>query len=409
MKYERIIISPKYERVRTLLKEKGLDGAIISSPENMHYTVGFSGHQHVVSRQPGFALAVLNTEETSPVHITTMDYEYPTFEIRIREMQEQFGRENVNIVPISYHTWVGAKTWDEIRGLAEPPAPSTATSDSVLAEMVYELKLEKKCIGLELDYLTEGYVAKLHNMFPEAKFENISDLFLEARKVKEEDEIRMFRTLCSIADEGFYQVSQQVRPGVTEREMAQVFRESVISSGFCVPSSWSMFSTGPAGARLALPGDDVVKSNHVFKFDAGVNAEFDFYTTDTSRAWVMPEADPELHRLKDRLYEGQRRMISAAHPGMTFHELYHIAYDYVKKQYPCYERGHQGHSISLGPQTAEAPIICHGNENILEAGMVLAMEVPCYIRGFNGFNIEDMVLITEGGCEVLTPKTPHYL
>lgn len=41
--------------------------------------------------------------------------------------------------------------------------------------------------------------------------------------------------------------------------------------------------------------------------------------------------------------------------------------------------------------------------------MVLAMEVPCYIRGVNGFNIEDMVLITEDGREVLTPKMPHYL
>ena len=41
--------------------------------------------------------------------------------------------------------------------------------------------------------------------------------------------------------------------------------------------------------------------------------------------------------------------------------------------------------------------------------MVLAMEVPCYIDGVNGFNIEDMVLITEDGCEVLTPNTPHYL
>ena len=43
------------------------------------------------------------------------------------------------------------------------------------------------------------------------------------------------------------------------------------------------------------------------------------------------------------------------------------------------------------------------------AGMVLAMEVPCYIDGVAGFNIEDMVLITEDGCEVLTPNTPHYL
>lgn len=224
-----------------------------------------------------------------------------------------------------------------------------------------------------------------------------------------DDEILMFRKLCAVADEGFYQVSQQVRPGVTEHEMAQVFRESVIASGFCTPSSWSMFSTGPASSRLSLPGRDIVRPDHVFKFDAGVNAEFDFYTTDTSRAWVMPEAETDLFRLKDRLYEAQRRMIESARPGMTFHDLFHTAYDYVKAKYPSYERGHVGHSISLGPQTAEAPIISDANETSLEAGMILAMEVPCYIKGFNGFNIEDMVLITENGCEVLTPKTPHYL
>ena len=66
-------------------------------------------------------------------------------------------------------------------------------------------------------------------------------------------------------------------------------------------------------------------------------------------------------------------------------------------------------SISMGPATAEAPYINAAETRPLEAGMVLAMEVPCYIDGVNGFNIEDMVLITENGCEVLTPCTPHYL
>ena len=136
----------------------------------------------------------------------------------------------------------------------------------------------------------------------------------------------MFRTLCRIADEGFYQVSRMVRPGVREREMADCFRQSVIATGFCVPSSWSMFSTGPSGARLTLPEDGIIESTHVVKYDAGVNAEFDFYTTDTSRAWVMKDAAPELFRLKDRLYEGQRRMIAAARPGLPVCELFRTAW-----------------------------------------------------------------------------------
>lgn len=152
-----------------------------------------------------------------------------------------------------------------------------------------------------------------------------------------------------------------------------------------------------------------MKDGDVVKFDAGVNAEFDFYTTDTSRAWIIGNGDPALMKLKDRLYEGQRRMIAAARPGLPINELYHAAYDYVKEMFPCYRRGHQGHSISMGPATAEAPYINAAETRPLEAGMVLAMEVPCYIDGVNGFNIEDMVLITENGCEVLTPCTPHYL
>jgi Xaa-Pro aminopeptidase len=170
-----------------------------------------------------------------------------------------------------------------------------------------------------------------------------------------------------------------------------------------------MFSTGESGSRLTIPGEAVIQRGDVVKFDAGVGAEFDFYLTDTSRSWVMEGADPALLKLKDRLYEGQRRMIELAKPGVPINELYFAAYDYVKEMYPSYRRGHQGHSISMGPATAEAPYINPTTTRPLEAGMVLAMEVPCYIGGVQGFNIEDMVLITETGCEVLTPNTPHYL
>ncbi|MFR2693571.1 MAG: hypothetical protein ACLTBV_25345 [Enterocloster bolteae] len=88
--------------------------------------------------------------------------------------------------------------------------------------------------------------------FPEAEFVDISSMFVLARSVKAEDEIQMFRTLCRIADEGFYQVSRMVRPGVREREMADCFRQSVIATGFCVPSSWSMFSC--FGSQAHAPG-----------------------------------------------------------------------------------------------------------------------------------------------------------
>ena len=392
---------PKEYRIKELLRKKGLDGAIVSSPENFHYVTGFGGHQHTVSRQPGFTLAVMRADDKVPTHLTTMDFEAATFRIKAA---------GLNFVVDPYDTWVGLKTWDEIaHGAVVPDKTAMESSMDKLVQFMKACDLANKKVGIELDYLPVPYYKSLTEKFPEAEFVDISDLFVYARSVKQPDEIEMFRKLCRIADHGFTEVSKIAKIGVSERELSQCFREDVIKSGFCVPSAWSMFSTGPSGARLTLPGDGVVKDGDVVKFDEGVNAEFDFYTTDTSRAWIIGNGDPALLKLKDRLYEGQRRMIAAAKPGLPINELYHTAYDYVKEMFPCYRRGHQGHSISMGPATAEAPYINASETRPLEAGMILAMEVPCYIDGVNGFNIEDMVLITEDGCEVLTPNTPHYL
>lgn len=392
---------PKEYRIKELLCEKGLDGAIVSSPENFHYVTGFGGHQHTVSRQPGFTLAVMRADDKVPTHLTTMDFEAATFRIKAA---------GLNFVVDPYDTWVGLKTWDEIaHGAVVPDKTAMESSMDKLVQFMKACDLANKKVGIELDYLPVPYYKSLTEKFPEAEFVDISDLFVYARSVKQPDEIEMFRKLCRIADHGFTEVSKIAKIGVSERELVQCFREDVIKSGFCAPSSWSMFSTGPSSARLTLPGDGVVKDGDVVKFDAGVNAEFDFYTTDTSRAWIIGNGDPALLKLKDRLYEEQRRMIAAAKPGLPINELYHTAYDYVKEMFPCYRRGHQGHSISMGPATAEAPYINASETRPLEAGMILAMEVPCYIDGVNGFNIEDMVLITEDGCEVLTPNTPHYL
>ncbi len=492
---------PKEEKIKELLRQHGLDGAIVSSPENFHYVTGFAGHQHTVSRQPGFSVAVVSAREDVPTQLTTMDFEVPTFE------KKSQGRFLVR----KYDTWTGVKVWDEITTGQALPAAEMENSMDVLKKMVKDMDLANKKLGVELDYLTAGYYNSLCQAFPEARYENISDLFVFARSVKTPEEIQMFRTLCRAADEGFTAVSKIARVGVSERELVETFRKTVIATGVAAPSAWSMFSTGEAGAppppppennipkgdvvkvearvdagfdifttptppswgmegadphlpktkgggknsasaeakragvggrrrawgspsptpsppaacppprawslfptggggpRLTIPEENIIRKGDVVKFDAGVNAEFDFYTTDTSRSWVMEGADPTILKLKDRLYEGQRRMIAAAKPGLPMNELFHIAYDYVKEAFPAYRRGHQGHSISMGPATAEAPFINPTTTRPLEAGMVLAMEVPCYIRGVNGFNIEDMVLITEDGCEVLTPATPPYL
>ena len=88
---------PKEGRIKELLRQQGLDGAIVSSPENFHYVTGFGGHQHTVSRQAGFSVAVVSAREDVPTQLTTMDFEVPTFE------KKSAGRFIVR----KYDTWVG--------------------------------------------------------------------------------------------------------------------------------------------------------------------------------------------------------------------------------------------------------------------------------------------------------------
>lgn len=393
-------ITPKAAKIRTLLREKGIHGVIVTLPENCHYLTGIAGNQCSVSRLPGYSFALASADDSTPAVAITMDYEYPSFLERIQE----------GVEARSYDTWVGVRTWNSMQGSTAPSdLRDKQSSLDVLFTAANDLGFHEGTIGLELDTLPHNYYLALRDKFPRATFVNVSDCFIFARSVKEDDEIERFRELCSVADKAFLSMSRIVAPGVSEKEMAQCFRKEVIASGICAPSPWGMFACGVSTAALCPPGERRIAENDLIKFDAGVYGEFDFYTTDTSRAWIVGSVDPLLVKLRGRLYEAQRMMIDAAKPGLPINELFLIGYEWVRQAFPSYVRGHMGHSISLGPQTTEVPLISAAETRALEAGMILAVEAPCYIEGVGGFNIEDMVLITSTGAEVLTPLTPHAL
>ena len=180
-------MQPKENRIKQLLRERGLDGAIVSSPENFHYVTGFAGHQHTVSRQPGFSVAVVSAREDVPTQLTTMDFEVPTFQLK------SAGRFIVR----KYDTWVGVKTWDEIAHGAVVPAPAVMESSmDMLKKMVKEMDLADKKLGVELDYLTHSYYNNLCKAFPEAQYEDVSEMFVFARSVKTPEEIDSCRKIA---------------------------------------------------------------------------------------------------------------------------------------------------------------------------------------------------------------------
>lgn len=390
-------MKPKVQKIKRLLRENNIDGVIVNSPENFTYITAYSSHQHTVSRQAHFAVSVLDNKEESRAIAIGMDFESEAFS------------DYMDCIVKKYSTWVGGKTFEEVLANKEVVSNKTfVTSLDVVVESIKELNLEDKRVGIELDFISATYFDSLKKALPNVDFVNVSNLFIEARSVKEDDEIKYFRKLARVADEALLHTSQFVKEGVSERELFDIYCKKVMESGICFPSGWSSFCAGENSGRLCRSTDRIIKNGDVVKFDGGVNGDTNFYTTDFSRSWIVGNAHPVLSELKQRLVEAQRLMIDSVKPGLGFDELFLIGFNYVKEKYKFYERGHLGHSISMGPQTAEAPFISLSEKRKLEAGMILCIETPCYISGFGGFNIEDMILVTEDGCEVLTPLTPHY-
>ena len=385
-------MNPKYQRVQSMMSEFGVDVVLAQSPENFAYVTGFSSHQHTVSRNPVFACSVI-TKDSKPTLIG-MDFETPSF-----------NHEIFNI--LSFSTWVGNRTQEQIKDehFSKPWV-------SLLDHLVTTLEtqgLSESHIGIELDFLPVSFFSQMSERLPKAVFVNISSLFLKARIIKQSDEIEWFKTLITISDQALNKVAMSIKEGMSEQELYNIYSLEVAKSFQAYTSTWSSFGSGLNAGKLGYSSLKIITSKDVVKFDGGVHGGTKFYTTDFSRSWLMSEVDPWLVSVKRNLLEAHELMLKALKPGLSFKELFNIGYQHTLKEFPFYQRGHLGHSISMGPQTAEAPFISDNQEGVLEEGMILSVENPMYITGYNGFNIEDMVLITKDGYELLTPLTPHVL
>ena len=385
-------MKPLDKRIREFMLKDNIEVVLAQSPENFAYVSGFSAHQHTVSRQPGVACAIVSAA-TRPTILIGMDFETPSFDSEFEVL--------------SFSTWVGNRTLDQIK--ENESAPPFVTLLDRIEQSLIDLDATEKIIGVEMDYLPINFYAQLKQRLPLVTFVDVSGLFLRARVIKQPHEIDFMRQLIRISDEALLATSRLAHEGVLESELFDHYCQQVMASGIAFPSGWSSFTEGANAVKLGRSQPSLVSAKDVIKFDGGVNGDTKFYTTDFSRSWLMSEVDPWLVSVKRNLMKAHEMMLESIRPGLSFKELFHIGYDFTVKEFPFYQRGHLGHSISMGPQTAELPFISPNQEGVLEPGMILAVENPMYITGYNGFNIEDMILVTEDGYELLTPLTPHWL
>jgi Xaa-Pro aminopeptidase len=230
------------------------------------------------------------------------------------------------------------------------------------------------------------------------------------RQIKDENELALMRASMKIADETLLRMKEYIRPGITEKEAAEELEATFKRLGAEGPS----FETiAAAGKRSSMPHgqptDNVIAEGDLVTLDFG--CVVGGYASDQTRTFVMGSPDAKQERIYRLVLQAQEAAIAAAAPGRSTREIDRVARDIITGEGYGDNFGH-GLGHSLGLDIHEDPRFSPITEDrILEPNMVLTVEPGIYLPGWGGIRIEDVVVITGGGCENITrsPKTLEFM
>ena len=240
---------------------------------------------------------------------------------------------------------------------------------------------------------------KLSKACPRAAFVDVVADLNRLRSVKTPEEIGRLRAAEALNDDIWNEAKSQFRAGMTEREMANVIRHLMIERG-----------DGEAFETIVCVGKNAAECHHVpdgtvwngrepVLVDMGVRLEG--FCSDMTRNIVPKRPRPIYRQVYDLVLRANRAAIAAAKPGITGKALDKVARDVISKGGfgRCF-----GHSLGhgVGYEIHEAPSASRRDATVLRPGMSVTIEPGIYLEGNLGVRIEDLVVITKTGCEVLS-------
>ncbi|KUO78663.1 MAG: Xaa-Pro dipeptidase [Desulfosporosinus sp. BRH_c37] len=341
----------RLERMRQQMHVENIDAYVIIRPENGRYLSGFSG---------GEATLYITTEKafllTDFRYIEQAKGEVPKFEI-IKTGQDHF-------------------------------------------ESLAEIGRQAQRVGFEGDFVTYENFGKLKNGFPQAELLSLPNLVSYLRSVKDQAEIETLRQAVKIADDAYANVLQTIEIGQKEEEIGLVLEYYMRRAG---ASGGSFEFIVASGVRSALPhGTASSKKIHLGEFlTMDFGAIYQGYCSDITRTVFLGQPQDKHREVYEVVLAAQRAGIAAVAPGRTGKEVDAVARKIIEDAgYGDYFGHGLGHSVGLAIH--EGPNLNTREERVLEPGMVITVEPGIYIPNWGGVRIEDMVLVTENGCDVLT-------
>jgi Xaa-Pro aminopeptidase len=220
------------------------------------------------------------------------------------------------------------------------------------------------------------------------------------RAVKEPGELDAIRRATEVTNRTYERLAEERFSGRTEKELVWRMTELFHEEGADEPAFAIDIAAGPTAASPhAVPGDRVVEEGDLVLVDAG--AKVDGYCSDCTRTFAVGEISDSLREIYELTRLAQQAGLDAVSPGATGREVDAAARAVIAEAGFGENFGHGlGHGIGL--LVHEAPNLRPESTDIIAAGNVVTVEPGIYLSGVAGVRIEDLVVVTEDGCDVLT-------
>jgi Xaa-Pro aminopeptidase len=236
----------------------------------------------------------------------------------------------------------------------------------------------------------------------EVELVSAAGMIEDLRAVKDADELTLVRTAARIADEALREVLDAGLAGRTERAVTRALEDAMRDRG-AEPSFPSIVAAGPHGALPhAEPRDVEIPESALVVIDLG--ALYQGYCSDCTRTVATGDLDGDAREVYDIVLQAQRAALQAVKPGPEGKEVDAVARDLITEAGHGDEFGHGlGHGVGL--EVHEAPTLSKRGDKLLAAGNVVTVEPGVYLPGRFGVRIEDLVVVTADGPDVLSSFT----
>lgn len=356
------------EKAVKLMKAKGIKAIVLSASSNMFYMTGFNTF-------PGERLLVNILMDSG---------------------------ESVFIAPKLYESEVKEKAeFDELYSWDDTQDPK-----NLIKAVADKYSLQDCAVAIE-DTMWFTVFDKLFSTLKGVKYVHASEVIGELRQCKTAIEAEKMRKASQIADNALSNILSRIKPGMTEtavKDMLEAEMKALGAQGAAFPL---IIGSGP---HSALPhhstADRVLKEGDAVVMDFGCLA--DNYCSDTTRTIVIGKASDKYKKVYEILKQAQKQAIEKVRPGVMAKEVDYAARKHIADNgYGEYFIHRTGHGAGL--EVHEMPYITESSEVILKPGMVFSIEPGIYLEGEFGIRIEDLVMVTEDGVEVLNSFTKELI